>query len=72
MARKMHELLWRLREDTANEISELQPEAEINDWLDAWLDEQSELTTVYYEKELAKSISWSQELFNHGLSVKTH
>jgi len=43
-------LLWRLREDTANEISELQPGEEINDWLHAWLDEQSEPTAVYYAK----------------------
>jgi len=73
MARKMHELLWRLREDTANEISELQPEAEINDWLDAWLDEQSELTAVYYAKDLAAVVHLlEQEMSNRGLSAKTH
>jgi hypothetical protein len=43
MARKMHELLWNLREDTANEISEPQEREEIS----AWLDEQSELTAVF-------------------------
>ena len=60
MAKEMHEVLWTLREDTANEISELQVRKEMSDWLDAWLDEQSELTTVYCAKELAKSISWSR------------
>ena len=66
-------LLWRLREDTANEISELQPDEEINDWLDAWLDEQSELTAVYYAKDLATVVHFlEQELSQHGLSVKTH
>ena len=73
MAKKMHELPWRVREDTANEISELQPGEEINDWLDTWLDEQSELTAVYYAKDLAKVVYFlEQELSHHGLSVKTH
>jgi hypothetical protein len=40
MAKKMRELLWKLREDTASDISELQLRAEIG----AWLDEQSEPT----------------------------
>jgi hypothetical protein len=38
MAKIMCELPWRLREDTANEISEPEPGEEISDWLDAWLD----------------------------------
>ena len=72
MARKMHELLWWFREDTAN-VSELQPEAKINDWLDAWLDEQSELTAVYYAKDLAAVVHLlEQEMSNRGLSAKTH
>jgi hypothetical protein len=38
MAKTMCELPWKLREDTANEISEPEPGEEISDWLDAWLD----------------------------------
>jgi len=73
MAKKMHELLWNLREDTANEISEPQEREEISDWLDAWLDEQSELTAVYCAKDLATLVhSLEQALSNHGLSVRTH
>jgi hypothetical protein len=73
MARKMCELLWTLREDTAKEISEPELREETSDWLDAWLDEQSELTAVYYAKDLATVVHLlEQELCNHGLSVKTH
>ena len=73
MTRKRCELLWKLREDTANEISELHLREEISDWLDAWLDEQAELTAVYYTKDLATVVHFlEQELANHGLSVKTH
>ena len=73
MAKKMCELLWKVREDTANEISELQLREETSDWLDAWLDEQSELTAVYHAKDLATVVHLlEQELSNHGLSVKTH
>jgi hypothetical protein len=70
MAKIMGELLWKLREDTANEISELEPREEISDWLDAWLDEQAELTAVYYAKDLATLLE--QQLSSQGLSVKTH
>jgi hypothetical protein len=38
MAKIMCELPLKLREDTANETSELEPREEISDWLDAWLD----------------------------------
>jgi len=69
----MHELLWKLREDTANEVSELQVRDEIGNWLDGWLDEQSPLTAVYYGKDLATVVHFlEQELSNHGLSIKTH
>jgi predicted XRE-type DNA-binding protein len=68
MAKEVHEVLWKLREDTANEISELQVRQEMSDWLD----EQSELTTIY-AKELATVVHLlEQELSNHGLSLKTH
>jgi len=73
MAKKMQELLWNLREDTANEIPEPQVREETSDWLDAWLDEQSELTAVYCAKDLATLVDFlAQELSSHGLSVKTH
>ena len=73
MAQKIHELLWKLREDAGNEISEPQVREEMSDWLDAWLDEQSKLTAVYYAKDLASVVHFlEQELANHGLSVKTH
>ena len=73
MAKKKCELLWKLRDDTANEISELQLRDETSDWLDAWLDEQAELTAAYYTKDLATVVHLlEQELSNHGLSVKTH
>ena len=73
MAKKMHELLWKLREDTANEISELQVQEETSEWLDAWLEEQSERTAVYYARDLATVVHLlEQELSHHGLSVKTH
>ena len=73
MAKKMCELLWKLREDTANEISELELREEISDQLDAWLDEQAELTAVYYTKDLAAVVHLlEQEPSNHGLSIKTH
>jgi len=69
MTKIMCELLWKLREDTANEISELEPRDEI----DAWLDEQAELTAVYYAKDLARVAHLlEQELSHYGLSVKTH
>jgi hypothetical protein len=69
MAKIMCELLWKLGEDTVNEISEPDP----RDELDAWLDEQAELTAVYYAKDLAGAVHpLEQELSNHGPSVKTH
>ena len=73
MAKKMYELLWRLREETANGIPELQVREETSDWLDAWLDEQSELTALYCAKDLATVVRFlEQEPSSHGLSVKTH
>jgi len=69
MVKTMHELLCKLREDTANEISELQQSEET----DAWLDERSEPTAVSYGKDLAAVVHFlSQELSAHGLSLKTH
>jgi DNA-binding GntR family transcriptional regulator len=69
MAKIMSELLWKLGEDTANEISEPEP----RDELDAWLDEQAELTAAYYAKDLARAVHLlEQELSQHGLSPKTH
>lgn len=73
MTKTVHELLWKLREDTADEISELQEGEETSDWLDPWLEEQSELTALYYAKDLATVVHLlEQELSNHGLSLKTH
>jgi hypothetical protein len=73
MAKIMCELLWKLGEDTAHEISEPEPGEEISDWLDAWLDGQAELTAVYCAKDLATVVHLlEQELSNRGLSVKTH
>jgi len=51
----MHQLLWQLSEDAADEISELLRTEEI----EAWLDDQSALTT-------------DQELAARGFSVRTH
>ena len=73
MAKTMHEALWKLRGDTADEISDLQEGEETSDWLDAWLDEQSELTAFYYAKDLATVVQLlERELSRHGLSLKTH
>ena len=69
MARKMRELLWKLREDTANEISELQ----LSEGIGAWLDEQSELTTGFHAKDLATAAHFlEEELSVRGFSLKTH
>ena len=68
MTNIMHQLLWQLREDTADEISELQRSEEI----DAWLDDQSELTAVY-AKDLNTVVDlFEQQLAARGCSVKTH
>jgi len=67
MTKKMHELLWRLSDETANEMSELQ-QSEI----DGWLDEQSALTAAY-SKDLATVVGLlEQELSARGISVRTH
>jgi len=69
MGRKVHELLWMLREDTANEISELQQNEEIG----AWLDEQSEPTAAYHTKDFATAVHFlEEELSVRGFSLKTH
>jgi DNA-binding FadR family transcriptional regulator len=69
MTKLMCELLWKLREDTVNEISEPEP----RDELDAWLDEQAELTAACYAKDRARADHvLEQELSKHGLSLKTH
>jgi len=69
MARKMRELLWKLREDTANEILELQQCGEVC----AWLDEQSEPDAVYFGKD-QDTVVHSPEggPSAHGLSLKMH
>ena len=64
----MHQLLWQLREDTADEISELRRSGEI----DAWLDEQSELTVVYSNNLRTVVNLFEQELSARGFSVRTH
>jgi len=67
MAKKIHELLWNLREATANEILELQ-QSEI----DGWLDEQSALTAAY-SNDLATVVQLlEQELSARGISLRTH
>jgi hypothetical protein len=64
----MHQLLWQLGEDTADEISELQRSEEI----DAWLDEQSELT-VAYSNDLRTAVNiFEEELAARGFSVRAH
>jgi hypothetical protein len=69
MATKMHELLRKLREDTANELSELQQSEEIG----SSLDEQSEPTAVCCGRDPATVVHFlEQELSNGGLSLKTH
>jgi antibiotic biosynthesis monooxygenase (ABM) superfamily enzyme len=69
MARKMHELLRKLQEDTANEISELQQ----SEGIGTWFDEQSEPTAVYHAKDLATALYFlEEELSVHGFSLKTH
>jgi hypothetical protein len=72
MAKMMCEPLWKLGEDAADEISEPGPGEEISDWLDAWLDEQAELTAVYHAKDLATVVHLEEELSGRGLSAKTH
>ena len=67
MAKKIHELLWKLREETANEIAELQ-QSEI----DSWLEEQSALTAAY-SNDLATVVQLlEQELSARGISLRTH
>ena len=69
MASKMRELLWKLREDTANEILELQQCGEIS----AWLDEQSEPAAACSRKDLETAVDFPEdELSAHGLSLKSH
>jgi len=68
MTNIMHQLLWQLREDTADEISELQRSEEI----DAWLDGQSALTAVY-SNDLETVVNlFEQEIAARGFSVRTH
>ena len=67
MAKKMHVLLWHLREETEHETSELRQSE-----LDAWLDEQSALTAAY-SKDLATMVQLlEQELSARGVSLRTH
>jgi len=62
----MRELLWKLREDTASEISELLLTEDVG----AWLDEQSERTAVNYANDPATVVHFlEQELSNHALSA---
>jgi hypothetical protein len=67
MAKKIHELLCRLREETANEISELQ-QSEI----DVWLEEQSALTAAYSNDVATVVQLLEQELSARGISLRTH
>jgi hypothetical protein len=63
----VHELLWKLSEETANEMSELQ-QSEIA----GWLDEQSALT-VACANDLATMVRLlEQELSARGTSLRTH
>ena len=69
MARKMRELLWKLREDTANEILELQQCGEIS----AWLEEPSEPDAACSRKDLETVVPFpEEELSAWGVSLKTH
>ena len=67
MANRKHELLWQLREDTVDEISELRASDEI----DAWLDEQS--AVAVYANDLDAVVHLlEEELTARGFSVRTH
>ena len=69
MARKMRELLWKLREDTANEIQELQECGEIS----AWLQEQAEPEADRSGKDMDTAVDFpEEELSPGGLSLRTH
>ena len=69
MARKMRELLWKLREDTADEILELQQCGEIS----AWLDEPSEPDAVNFGENPHPAVHFPEQgTCAHGLSLKMH
>jgi hypothetical protein len=69
MARKMRELLWKLQEDTANEILELQQCEELS----AWLEEPSEPNAVYFGENPHPVVPFAEEgTCARGLSLKTH
>jgi hypothetical protein len=68
VSKRVLELLLDLREETANEISEL----EQSDEIDAWLLEQS-MPTAAYAKDLATVVRhMDQELSCRGLSLRIH
>ena len=69
MARKMRELLWKLREDTANEILELQQCGEVS----AWLEEPSEPNAAGAGKDLDTAAAVLQEEVSpREFSLKMH
>jgi hypothetical protein len=68
MAKKVHDILWKLHEDTVNDISELEQSEDLG----VWLDEQAALT-VAYSNDLATVVKLlEQELSARGVSLKTH
>ena len=68
MAGKLRELLWRLREDTANEILELQQCGEVS----AWLEEPSEPDALSSGRDLDTVLDLPEDLSSRGLSLKMH
>jgi hypothetical protein len=69
MARKLRELLWRLREDTADEILELQQCGEVS----AWLEEPSEPNAPSSVRDLDTIVDFTEGgLSSPGLSLKMH
>ena len=69
MARKLRELLWKLRDNTADEILELQQCGEIS----AWLDEPSEPNTASSGRDLDTVVDFAgEDLSPRGWSLRTH
>jgi len=68
VSKRVLELLLDLREETANEISDL----ERGDEIEAWLIEQS-MPTAAYAKDVATVVRhMDQELSCRGLSLRIH
>jgi hypothetical protein len=68
MPKRIHELLWQLREDTVDEISRLRQ----SEMIDAWLDNQSALTAAYATDLDSLVLLLEEELSARGFSLKTH